>query len=192
MRNTILALATITLLASCDNPPIEPTPPLQPDAPLFRAHGNGQAHADGGPGMWIEHAWLDGEEVAFFLQSQRLMTAADETAETPLYVIAAGATGGPAQSRAGFGPHDHTLTTEGAIRRITFVIEVGTPRNVPPSDLVLVNAADVDGDGTLDPFTSAAVIEQALAAGLVELVPTELVCPCPIVSADVPKPEPGS
>jgi len=139
------------------------------------------APAEGAPPGSIVHVWGDGAE--WQVRIGDLATVQNRW--QPFYVIAPIVTGSPQSfGMWGFGPHDHVMHVPPHVRgtgigtcKVLLVVQgpTGVPGQtvdvVPDPDfgIPFVRAADLDGDGTMEPLTSAASVEAAAASGLVSL-----------------------
>lgn len=125
-----------------------------------------------------ERVWGDGSQWEALLG----VPVAEHKMVRPFYVIAPIDRGDPQSlGRWGFGPHDNVMPVPPyrhgvGVGTCVLHIVVPGPSGVPGQNIdvvddpnlgvPLVRAADVNGDGTMEPLTSVAVVDAAVAAGL--------------------------
>lgn len=129
-----------------------------------------------------EQAWGDGAVWEVVMPGGQ--TTVKGKTPKPFYLIAPIDASSPQSSRFGLGPHDNVVHVppfpphaRGGLCRVLLVVPgpQGVPAvNIevvpdPDLDIPYVRSADVDGDGTMEPLTSAGLIEAAAAAGLVSM-----------------------
>ncbi len=136
-----------------------------------------------GPKTVAERVWGNGTEWQVLTPGQSSPPPKEKM--EPLYVIAPiDATNPQSLGRWGFGPHDSVMNVRprlgpDATGACSMVVVVPGPDGVAGVNIdvvpdgntgaPLVRAADVNGDGVMEPLTSAATVEAAAAAGLVAL-----------------------
>ena len=130
-----------------------------------------------------ERVWGNGEEWQVLMPGRSSPPSKEKT--QPFYVIAPIDSANPQSSgRWGFGPHDSVMNVRprlgvGATGACSMVVVVPGPSGIPGVNIdvvadantgaPLVRAADLNGDGVLEPLTSTAAVETAANAGLVAL-----------------------
>ncbi len=130
-----------------------------------------------------ERVWGDGTEWQLLMPGQSSPPPKEKS--QPFYVIGAVDAANPqSPGRWGFGPHDSVMGVRPRLGTdstgaCAMVVVVPGPNGVPGANIdvvadantgaPLVRAADVDGDGTLEPLTSASTVDAAAHAGLVAL-----------------------
>ena len=130
-----------------------------------------------------ERVWGDGAEWQVLMPGQSSPPPKEKT--QPFYVVAPIHPANPQSAgRWGFGPHDGVMNVRprlgaGATGACAMVVVVPGPNGIPGVNIdvvadantgaPLVRAADVNGDGVMEPLTSATLVQAAAQAGLVAL-----------------------
>jgi len=139
--------------------------------------------APGAALVTAERVWGNGAEWQVLMPGQSSPPPKEKV--QPFYVIAPIDPANPqSQGRWGFGPHDQVMNVRprlgvGATGACAMVVVVPGPDGIPGVNIdvvadantgaPLVRAADVNGDGVMEPLTSAATVETAAQAGLIAL-----------------------
>lgn len=160
------------------------------------------------PAWGNDHLWEFISPKPFINPAGKLVfgSPSNDASHKPFYVIGDPAGDDGAQAVAFFGPHDHVFAVppgnKGTFNANWHINEVTPADGVDPSDVAyvereqvydadqdgnplpdmvkLVYAADIDDDGDLEDLTSLTKVEMAIAAGLVEIIPTPEVFICPV------------
>jgi len=130
-----------------------------------------------------ERVWGNGAEWQVLMPGKSSPPPKEKT--QPFYVIGAiDPANAQSQGRWGFGPHDSVMNVrprlgEGATGACSMVVVVPGPSGIPGVNIdvvadantgaPLVRAADVNGDGVMEPLTSVTLVQAAADAGLVSV-----------------------